>query len=157
MKIIYKYKCDCVDFYYPIDKKDEDDDFVYRKFQYKKKKKYIKESVKDSNIVEKILEMAEIKYEGCGFGGRTYDNFGRKVDTVEMYFKFPNESKLRSRSIHFITRNNKVVTVESSSDFRTLYHGLSYISELNLMEYFIEKAKTYLERILPYEYPNDNI
>ena len=152
-----KYKCDCVEFYYPIEKKDENDDFVYRKFQYKKKKKYIKESVKDSNIVEKILEMAEIKYEGCGFGGRTYDNFGRKVDTVEMYFKFPNESKLRSRSIHFITRNNKVVTVESSSDFRTLYDGLRYIPELNLMEYFIEKAKTYLERILRYEYPNDNI
>jgi len=40
-----KYKCDCVDFYYPIEKKDENDDFVYRKFQYKKKKKYIKESV----------------------------------------------------------------------------------------------------------------
>ena len=152
-----KYKCDCVDFYYPIDKKDENDDFVYRKFTYKKKKKFIKESVKDSNIVEKILEMAEIKYEGCGFGGRTYDNFGRKVDTVEMYFKFPNESKLRSRSIHFITRNNKVVTVESSSDFRTLYDGLRYIPELNLMEYFIEKAKTYLERILRYEYPSDNL
>ena len=117
----------------------------------------INESIDNSNIVEKILEMAEIKYEGCGFGGRTYDNFGRKVDTVEMYFKFPNESKLRSRSIHFITRNNKVVTVESSSDFRTLYDGLSYIPELNLMEYFIEKAKTYLERILRYEYPNDNI
>ena len=49
------------------------------------------------------------------------------------------------------------MTVESSSDFRTLYHGLSYIPELNLMEYFIEKAKTYLEKILPYEYPNDNI
>jgi hypothetical protein len=79
------------------------------------------------------------------------------VDTVEMYFKFPNESKLRSRRIHFITRNNKVVTVESSSDFRTLYHGLRYIPELNLMEYFIEKAKTYLEKILRYEYPNDNI
>lgn len=155
-----KYKCDCVDFYYPIDKKDEDDDYVYRKFQYKKKKKKLKESnnsIEDSNIVEKILEMAEIKYEGCGFGGRTYDNFGRKVDTVEMYFKLPNESKLRSRRIHFITRNNKVVTVESSSDFRTLYHGLRYIPELNLMEYFIEKAKTYLEKILRYEYPNDNI
>lgn len=117
----------------------------------------INESVDNFNIVEKILEMAEIKYEGCGFGGRTYDNFGRKVDTVEIYFKFPNESKLRSRSIHFITRNNKVVTVESSSDFRTLYHGLNYIPEINLMEYFIEKAKTYLERILRYEYPNDNI
>jgi hypothetical protein len=25
------------------------------------------------------------------------------------------------------------------------------------MEYFIEKAKTYLEKILRYEYPNDNI
>ena len=166
----FKIKCDCIQYDYNFQREvrysddDEDDDeeeyeyvnYDTRKYNIKKKKK-IKESIEGSNVVEKILEMAEIKYQGCGFGGRTYDNFGRKVDTVEMYFKFPNESKLRSRSIHFITRNNKVVTVESSSDFRTLYHGLSYIPEINLMEYFIEKAKTYLERILRYEYPNDNI
>ena len=40
-----KYKCDCVDFYYPIDKKDKNDDILYRQFTYKKKKKFIKESV----------------------------------------------------------------------------------------------------------------
>ena len=110
-----------------------------------------------SNVIEQILEMSGIKYDGCGFGGRTYDNFGRKQDTVEIYFKFPNESKLRSRSIHFITRNNKVVSVDSSSDFRTIADGFRYIPTDVLMSYFIEKAKTYLEKILPYEYPNDSL
>ena len=119
--------------------------------------KTLLESSDKSNVIEQILEMEGIKYDGCGFGGRTYDNFGRKQDTVEIYFKFPNESKLRSRSIHFITRNNKVVSVDSSSDFRTITDGFRYIPEKVLMDYFIEKAKTYLEKILPYEYPNDSL
>ena len=160
----FKIKCDCVHYDYNFEREiryNDDEEYEYlnydtRKYNVKKKKK-IKESIDKSNVVEQILDMSGIKYEGCGYDGRTYDNFGRNEDTVEIYFKFPNESKLRSRRIHFITRKNKVVTVDSSSDFRTLTDEFKYIPELILMEYFIEKAKTYLEKILPYEYPSDNL
>lgn len=75
-----KYKCDCVDFYYPIDKKDENDDFVYRKFQYKKNKKYIKESV-DKN--KKFL----IDYLG--------EDFINGIEQVTSQYDVPYELKSR--------------------------------------------------------------
>jgi len=116
----------------------------------------LNESVEDSNVVEQIMDSEGIKYDGCGYGGRTYDNFGRKHDTVEVYFKLPDKERLYSRRIHFLTRNNKVVSVDSTGDFRTITDGFRYIPTDILMGYFIEKAKIYIERILPYEYPNDS-
>jgi hypothetical protein len=113
---------------------------------------YIKllESSDKTNIVEQILEMEGIEYDGCEYDGRTHDNFGRNHDSVVFYFKFPNDYK--HRSIRFLTKNNKVVNVLSSSDFR-ITDGLRYIPRKVLMDYFIEKGKIHLEKILPLEYP----
>jgi len=116
----------------------------------------LQESIDNSNVVEQIMEVEGVKYDGCGYGGRTYDNFGRRHDTVEVYFKLPDEEKLYSRRIHFFTRNNKVVSVDSTGDFRTIADGFRYIPTDILMGYFIEKAKTYVERLLRTLYPNDN-
>lgn len=110
-----------------------------------------------SNVVEQIMDMSGVKYDGCGFGGRTYDNFGRKHDTVEVYFKLPDEEKLYYRRIHFLTKNNKVVSVDSTGDFRTITDGFRYIPTDLLMGYFIEKAKIYIEKLLPKLYPNDSL
>ncbi len=117
---------------------------------------YLNESVEDSNVVEQIMELEGVKYDGCGYGGRTYDNFGRRHDTVEVYFKLPDEEKLYSRRIHFLTKKNKVVSVDSTGDFRTITDGFRYIPTDILMSYFIEKAKTYVEKLLRTLYPNDN-
>lgn len=114
------------------------------------------ESVEDSNVVEQIMEVEGVKYDGCGYGGRTYDNFGRRHDTVEVYFKLPDEEKLYSRRIHFLTKKNKVVSVDSTGDFRTITDGFRYIPTDILMGYFIEKAKTYVEKLLRTLYPNDS-
>jgi hypothetical protein len=116
----------------------------------------LSESVNNSNVVEQIMEVEGIKLDSFGYGGRTYDSFMRKHDSVDVYFKFPNDSYYHNRRIHFLTRNNKVIAVDSAMDFRTITDGFRYIPTEVLMPYFIEKAKTYLERILPYEYPNDN-
>jgi hypothetical protein len=116
----------------------------------------LSESVNNSNVVEQIMEVEGIKLDSFGYGGRTYDSFMRKHDSVDVYFKFPNDSYYHNRRIHFLTRNNKVIGVDSAGDFRTITDGFRYIPTDILMGYFIEKAKTYLERILPYEYPNDN-
>ncbi len=102
------------------------------------------------------MDSEGIKYDGCGYGGRTYDNFGRRHDTVEVYFKLPDEEKLYSRRIHFFTRKNKVVSVDSTGDFRTIADGFRYIPTDILMGYFIEKAKTYVEKLLRKLYPNDS-
>ena len=157
-------KCDCVQYDYDFKEEnyvdDEGDEYEYtssktRRYNVKKKKK-IKESVEDSNVVEQIMEVEGVKYDGCGYGGRTYDNFGRRHDTVEVYFKLPGEEKLYYRRIHFLTKNNKVVSVDSTGDFRTITDGFRYIPTEILMGYFIEKAKIYIEKLLPILYSNDS-
>jgi hypothetical protein len=116
----------------------------------------LRESVNNSNVVEQIMEVEGIKLDSFGYGGRTRDSFMRKHDSVDVYFKLTNDDYYYKRRIHFLTRNNKVIGVDSAGDFRTITDGFRYIPTEVLMPYFIEKAKTYLERILPYEYPNDN-
>ena len=116
----------------------------------------LSESVNNSNVVEQIMEVEGIKLDSFGYGGRTRDSFMRKHDSVDVYFKLTNDDYYYKRRIHFLTRNNKVIGVDSSGDFRTITDGFRYIPTEILMPYFIEKAKTYLERILFYEYPNDN-
>ncbi len=122
----------------------------------KNNNRLLQESTDNSNVVEQIMEVEGVKYDGCGYGGRTYDNFGRRHDTVEVYFKLPDEEKLYSRRIHFFTRKNKVVSVDSTGDFRTIADGFRYIPTDILMGYFIEKAKTYVEKLLRKLYPNDS-
>ena len=117
---------------------------------------YIKllESSDKTNVIEQILKMEGIEYDGCEYDGRTHDNFGRTNDSVVFYFEYPND--YRHRSIRFLTNNNEVVRVSSSSDFRTITDGFKYIPQKILMDYFIEKGKRHLQKILPLKYPNDN-
>jgi hypothetical protein len=102
------------------------------------------------------MEVEGIKLDSFGYGGRTRDSFMRRHDSVDVYFKLTDDDYFYKRRIHFLTRNNKVIGVDSTGDFRTITDGFRYIPTEVLMPYFIEKAKTYLERILTYEYPNDN-
>jgi hypothetical protein len=107
------------------------------------------ESVNNSNVVEQIMDDEGIKFKGCEYGGITYDNFGRQRDNVYFYFTDPMSPDYSYRkTIVFLTKNNKVVDVYTSSDFRTLADGFSYIPTDVLMNYFIEKGKTYLEGVL---------
>ena len=147
-------KCDCVQYDYDFKEKewvgDDGNEYINylsktRRYNVKKKKK-ITESVEDSNVVEQIMEVEGVKYDGCGYGGRTYEYDGRIHDSVVFYFEFPNDYKYRS--IRFLTKNNKVVSVSSASDFRTITDGFRYIPTEILMGYFIEKGKTYLEGVL---------
>ena len=113
------------------------------------------ESTDNSNVVEQILDMDGIKYDGCEYDGRTRDSFGRTYDSVVFYFEFPNDYK--HRSIRFLTKNNKVVSVSSSSDFRNITDGFKYIPTNVLMSYFIEKGKRHLEKTLSDMYFKDNL
>ena len=117
--------------------------------------KTLLESSDKSNVIEQILEMEGIKYDGCEYDGRTHEYDGRIHDSVVFYFEFPNDYKYRS--IRFLTKNNKVVSVSSASDFRTIADGFRYIPTNILMDYFIEKGKIHLENILSDRYPNDSL
>jgi hypothetical protein len=119
--------------------------------------KTLLESSDNSNVVEKIMNHMGIKYDGHEFLERSYDNFGRTHDTVIFYFRLPDDDYSYYRRIHFLTRNNKVIRVDSAGDFRTIDDAFRYIPTDVLMDYFIEKGKTYLEKFLPKRYPNDNL
>ena len=147
-------KCDCVQYDYDFKEKewvgDDGNEYINylsktRRYNVKKKKK-IKESVDNSNVVEQIMDVEGIKFKGCEYDGRTHEYDGRIHDSVVFYFEFPNDYKYRS--IRFLTKNNKVVSVSSASDFRTITDGFRYIPTEILMGYFIEKGKTYLEGVL---------
>jgi hypothetical protein len=116
----------------------------------------LNESVDNSNIVEEIMKYAGIKYDGHEFLERSYDNFGRTHDTVIFYFRLPDDDFSYYRRIHFLTRNNKVISVDSAGDFRTIDDAFRYVPTDVLMNYFIEKGKTYLEKFLPKRYPTDS-
>ena len=119
-------------------------------------KNRINESVDNSNIVEEIMKHTGIKYDGHEFLERSYDNFGRTHDTVIFYFRLPDDDFTYYRRIHFLTRNNKVISVDSAGDFRTIDDAFRYVPTDVLMNYFIEKGKTYLEKFLPKRYPTDS-
>ena len=116
----------------------------------------LQESIDNSNIVEEIMKHTGIKYDGHEFLERSYDNFGRTHDTVIFYFRLPDDDYSYYRRIHFLTRNNKVISVDSAGDFRTIDDAFRYVPTDVLMNYFIEKGKTYLEKFLPKRYPNDS-
>ena len=116
----------------------------------------LQESIDNSNIVEEIMKHTGIKYDGHEFLERSYDNFGRTHDTVIFYFRLPDDDFSYYRRIHFLTRNNKVISVDSAGDFRTIDDAFRYVPTDVLMNYFIEKGKTYLEKFLPKRYPNDS-
>ena len=107
-----------------------------------------------SNVVEQIMDSEGIKLKGFHYGGRTYDNFRRQRDMVHLFFTDPMDPDYtHMKTIVFLTKNNKVADVYTSSDFRPLSDSFRYIPTDVLMSYFFEKAKTYLEGVLS----NDSI
>ena len=150
-------KCDCVQYDYDFKEKewvgDDGNEYINylsktRRYNVKKKKK-IKESVDNSNVVEQIMDSEGIKLKGFHYGGRTYDNFRRQRDMVHLFFTDPiDPDYTHMKTIVFLTKNNKVGDVYTSSDFRPLSDAFRYIPTEVLMGYFIEKGKTYLEGVL---------
>ncbi len=141
-----------------------------RRYNVKKKKK-IKESVEDFNVVEQLLELENIEIDFEYIDGRVLDDDeleeyfgttvidddeiedslggGAKIFIQEVYVKFYINNKLVSPpSIYFITKNNKVIGVSSHSRFTDIATSFRYIPYKILNSYFIERAKTYLEEVL---------
>jgi len=172
-------KCDCVQYDYNFEEEkyvdDDGDEYEVslsktRRYNVKKKKK-IKESVEDFNVVEQLLELENIEIDFEYIDGRVLDDDeleeyfgttvidddeiedslggGAKIFIQEVYVKFYINNKLVSPpSIYFITKNNKVIGVSSHSRFTDIATSFRYIPYKILNSYFIERAKTYLEEVL---------
>ena len=157
-------KCDCVQYDYNFKEEkhldDEGDEYEHtssktRRYNVKKKKK-IKESVEDSNVVKQILYNEGIEVS-ISYGDRGYDGiWGKPYDYVYFWFKYPDKDKQNYKRVWYNTKNNKVVNVDSVANFSTITDGFRYIPSEILNSYFIEMGKNYLEEILPSRYPNDN-
>jgi hypothetical protein len=120
--------------------------------------KLLLESKNNFDVVEKILEMENIKVY-YGYKNRIYNRIysrdGEQFDDAYVSFKFP-DGYTYERVVRFKTIKNKVIDVYSHGDFTNIVEGFNYIPEKILMNYFIEKLKTHLENVLPFEYRKDN-
>ena len=118
------------------------------------------ESKKNSNVVEKILEMENIKVY-YGYKNRLYSRSGYprgevvQFDDTYVSFRFPDGHTFE-RVVRFKTIKNKVIGVSGHDDFSSIVDGFNYIPKEIVTNYFIEKLKTHLEKVLPFEYRKDN-
>jgi hypothetical protein len=157
-------KCDCVQYDYNFEEEkyvdDEGDEYEVslsktRRYNVKKKKK-IKESVEDSNVVKQMLEMEGIDVS-LGYGSRVYDDiWGKPHDSVYFWFDNPNYPRKIYKNIWYITKNNKVTGVDILPNFKTVSEYFEFVPVEILNSYFIEMGKKYLEEILPSRHPNDS-
>ena len=157
-------KCDCVQYDYNFEEEkhvDHDgDEYTHytsktRRYNVKKKKK-IKESVEDFNVVKQMLEMEGIDVS-LGYGSRVYDDiWGKPHDSVYFWFDHPNYPRKIYKNIWYITKNNKVVGVDILPNFKPISEAFEFVPVEILNSYFIEMGKNYLEEVLPSRHPNDS-
>ena len=101
----------------------------------------IKSILKQNNVVEVVF----------GYINRSYDNLGKQYDSVYVFFNFSNLEQ-KERRIHFETRGYKVIGVESHGDFISVIDDFKYLPKNLVYDYFISRAKKYVEKILPFEH-----
>ena len=114
----------------------------------------INESVDNSNVVEQLLELENIRVY-YGYKNRIYNRDGEQFDDAYVSFELPNGYKYE-RTVRFKTIENKVIGVYKHGDFAGVVEGFKYVPEEIVNDYFIEKLKTHLENVLPFEYRKDN-
>jgi hypothetical protein len=109
----------------------------------------ITESQSD-NLIKSILKQNGIKVV-FGYKNRSYGNHGKQYDSVYIFFNFSNLDQ-KERNVHFETRGYKVIGIESHGDFTSVIDEFKYLPKDLVYDYFISRAKTYVEKILPFEH-----
>ena len=124
------------------------------------------------DVVEQLLEMEnfEIKFEYHGvreildnddledyFGTDVIDDNeiedtlsgGDKINMGVVDVNFYINNLIQSqKTIYFLTKNNKVIGVDRHGGFSSVATSFGYVPYDVLNDYFIERAKTYLEQLL---------
>jgi hypothetical protein len=102
------------------------------------------------DLIKSILKQNGIKIV-FGYKTRNYGNHGTFYDSVYIFFNFSNLDQ-KERNVYFETRGNKVIGLESHGDFTSVVDEFKYLPKDLVYDYFISRAKTYLEKILPFEH-----
>ena len=109
----------------------------------------ITESQSD-DLIKSILKQNGIKVV-FGYKNRSYGNYGRQYDSVHVFFNFSTLEQ-KERNVYFITKGYRVVGIESHGDFTSVIDDFKYLPKDIVYNYFISRAKDYVEKILPFEH-----
>ena len=114
----------------------------------------ITESQSD-DLIKSILKQNGIKVV-FGYKNRSYGNPGIQYDSVHVFFNFSNLDQ-EVRNVHFETseywgRGLKVIGIKSHGDFTSVIDEFKYLPKNLVYDYFISRAKDYVEKILPFEH-----
>lgn len=102
------------------------------------------------NLIKSILKQYGIKLS-FGYKQRSYDGKGQQIDTVYVWFDFPDKYTYQ-RIVDFKTRGYKVTGIIHQGDFISVIDDFKYLPKDLVNDYFINGAKTYVEKILPFEH-----
>jgi len=107
----------------------------------------LNESNRDK-MIEGILNKRgiEINYE---YGLRSYSPDGGQYDVVNVWFKYPNQIYEYSRLVTFKTKKDYIIKMVSHGDLASITDEFEAIPRELVNGYFIERARVYLEKLLP--------
>jgi hypothetical protein len=99
-------------------------------------------------LIERILDSEDITYS-MKYMGRTYGAFGAEkyYDHVFFRFYFPNGDEYE-RKVSFVTEEDGILRFSGSDIFSKSIDELKYIPSEVVTDYFAERARIYLEKVL---------
>jgi hypothetical protein len=109
------------------------------------------------HVIEQIMEQNDITYE-IYYKKRNYHN-GEQYDSVDIKFYIDRGNGRKPealQSVYFKTIGNKIKPNTEPivyGDFHWIFDVFEYLPSDVLTGYFTDKAKEYIEKILPLEYP----
>lgn len=118
---------------------------------------YCKRGKQKKHVIEQIMEQNDITYE-IYYKKRNYHN-GEQYDSVDIRFYIDRGNGRKPeglQSVYFKTIGNKIKPNTEPivhGDFHWIFEVFRYLPSDVLTGYFTDKAKEYIEKILPLEYP----
>jgi hypothetical protein len=112
---------------------------------------------KQDDMIERLLKSEGITYD-INYKKRNYFN-GDQLDSVDITFYFDHgigRKPVAMKPVYFKTRGNKIIPYAEPiiyGDFDWIFDVFEAIPLDALNKFFTNKAKAYLEKYLPIEYP----
>jgi len=112
---------------------------------------------KQDDMIERLLKSEGITYD-INYKKRSYFN-GDQLDSVDITFYFDHgigRKPVAMKPVYFKTRGNKIIPYAEPiiyGDFDWIFDVFEAIPLDVLNKFFSDKAKAYLEKYLPIEYP----
>ena len=111
---------------------------------------------KQNNPIDRILKSHKITYD-INYKKRSYFN-GDQLDSVDITFYIDRGNGRKPeamQTVYFKTRGNKIIPHTEPiiyGDFHWMFDVFEFIPTKLLNNYFVDKAKAYIEEYLPIEY-----